>query len=36
MLDGTSLIMSKSDLSSGTLMDAIDSVLRVHTGIGAA
>ena len=36
VLDGASLIMSKSDLSSGTLMDAIDSVLRVDAGIGAA
>ncbi len=35
VLDGASLIMSKSDLSSGTLMDAIDSVLRVDAGIGA-
>ena len=36
VLDAASLIMSKSDLSSGTLMDAIDSVLRVDAGIGAA
>jgi CheY-like chemotaxis protein len=35
LLDGASLIMSKSELSSGTLMDAIDSVLQVHARVGS-
>jgi signal transduction histidine kinase/CheY-like chemotaxis protein len=36
VLSGASLIMSKSDLSAGTLMDAIDNVLRVNAGIDVA
>jgi signal transduction histidine kinase/CheY-like chemotaxis protein len=35
VLDGASLIMSKSDLSSVMLMDAIDSALQVGASIGA-
>lgn len=36
VLGAASLIMSKSDLSSGTLMDAIDGVLQVDAGTGVA